>query len=135
MKERMEPRLVTPTTNRPHAALHPTEFDPDYPEPVGWRILVKIKDMPEKSRGGIFFPDTVKDAQRALGVTGLLIAVGPRAYTREDMGGYPWCKPGDWVLIGKYAGVRMLCKGHEIRMMNDDEVLGLVPAPEEISNV
>lgn len=119
--------------SRKHA-LKDDEFDPAYPEPTGWRVLIKAKEVPVASKGGIYFPDASRTDMKAVGMIGKVVAVGPLAYGRDDMRhAGPWVQPGDWVLYGKYAGLRMTCKGHEIRMMNDDEILGLVPDPEKIT--
>lgn len=117
------------------AAYKISDFDPHWPEPVGWRILIKVRDIPVMSKGGIYFPDDTKAGMRAVGMVGLVVAVGPLAYVREDMReAGPWVKPGDWVLYGKYSGLRMTCKGVEIRMMNDDEILGIVPDPDKLES-
>jgi hypothetical protein len=44
----------------------------------------------------------------------------------------PWCKPGDWVLIGRYSGSRIQIEGGEIKLLNDDEIIATVPDPEAI---
>ena len=45
----------------------------------------------------------------------------------------PWCKLGDYVMFGKYAGHRFKYGQAELRIMNDDEILGVVPDVSEIS--
>jgi co-chaperonin GroES (HSP10) len=44
----------------------------------------------------------------------------------------PWCKEGDWVVFGRYAGARITIDGGEIRILNDDEIVGIVNDPEDI---
>jgi co-chaperonin GroES (HSP10) len=44
----------------------------------------------------------------------------------------PWCKAGDWIIFGRYAGARIPIDGGEIRLLNDDEVLAVVNSPEDI---
>ena len=44
----------------------------------------------------------------------------------------PWCKEKDWVIFARYAGSRMEIEGGEIRMLNDDEILGTIDNPEDI---
>jgi co-chaperonin GroES (HSP10) len=39
---------------------------------------------------------------------------------------------GDWVIFGRYAGSRIQIDGGEIRLLNDDEILGIVNDPEDI---
>jgi co-chaperonin GroES (HSP10) len=58
--------------------------------------------------------------------------MGEDAYNREDMS-KPWCKLGDHVMFAKYAGHRFQFGKTELRIMNDDEILGLVPDIKNIS--
>ena len=58
--------------------------------------------------------------------------MGDEAYKREDMI-LPWCKLGDNVMFGKYAGHRFQCGKSELRIMNDDEILATVPDVANIS--
>jgi chaperonin GroES len=108
-------------------------YKPNYPEPIGWRILVKIRDVKEVTKGGIVLPQTVIDNQRALMMVGQVVAVGPLAFQRADMKDVgDWYRPGDFVMFGKYNGARFMIGGEELRLMNEDEVLGLVPDPNAV---
>ena len=62
---------------------------------------------------------------------GYVLKMGPLAY--EDKEKYPtgpWCKKGDWVIFARYAGSRLPIEGGEVRLLNDDEVLGTIQNPE-----
>ena len=40
---------------------------------------------------------------------------------------------GDWVLIGRYAGARFSLEDDaEVRIINDDEVIGTILSPDDI---
>ena len=41
-------------------------------------------------------------------------------------------KKGDWVIFARYAGSRLPIEGGEVRLLNDDEVLGTISDPESI---
>jgi co-chaperonin GroES (HSP10) len=43
-----------------------------------------------------------------------------------------WCKEGDWIIFGRYAGARVGLDGGEIRIINDDEVLAVINNPADI---
>ena len=43
-----------------------------------------------------------------------------------------WCKQGDWVSFARYAGSRLPIEGGEVRLLNDDEVLGTIKDPESV---
>ena len=98
------------------------------PQPSGWRILVLVSDIQEKSAGGIYIPDSAKHNERNLSSIGQIITLGPLAYARPDLGvDLPWCKEGDWVIFGRYAGSRIEVEGREYRLMNDEEILAVLP--------
>ena len=39
---------------------------------------------------------------------------------------------GDWVIFARYAGSRLPIEGGEVRLLNDDEVLGTIENPESV---
>ena len=105
------------------------------PQPTGWRILIMPYSPPKISKGGIELPDEVHERERLAINVGLVMAVGPLAYKDAAKFGeaaVPWCKKNDWVLFGKYAGSRFKIDGGELRLLNDDEVLGFVEDPSHL---
>ena len=103
------------------------------PKPTGWRILVLPYKAKEKTKGGIILSDkTVTESQIATNC-GLVLDMGPDAYNDKDkFPNGPWCKKKDWVLFARYAGSRIYIDGGEIRVLNDDEILGTIDDPEDI---
>ena len=103
------------------------------PKPTGWRILVLPYKAKEKTKGGIILSDkTVTESQIATNC-GLVLDMGPDAYNDKDkFPNGPWCKKKDWVLFARYAGSRIYIDGGEIRILNDDEILGTIEDPEDI---
>ena len=103
------------------------------PKPTGWRIIVLPYKAKEKTKGGIILSDkTVAESQIATNC-GLVMEVGPDAYQDEDkFPNGPWCKRKDWVLFARYAGSRINIDGGELRILNDDEILGTIDDPEDI---
>ena len=62
-----------------------------------------------------------------------MLKVGSLAYQDEvKFPSGPWCAEGDWIIFGRYAGARIPIDGGEIRLINDDEVLGVLNDPEDI---
>jgi co-chaperonin GroES (HSP10) len=97
------------------------------PDPTGWRLLVMPFQVKEKSEGGVIIAQETLERARAAVQVGYVLKMGPLCY--EDKDKYPtgpWCKPKDWVIFARYAGSRMGIDGGEIRMLNDDEVLGTI---------
>jgi co-chaperonin GroES (HSP10) len=107
--------------------------DAKLPEPTGWRLLILPHKGKGKTKGGIILSDkTVEETQIATNV-GLVLKVGPDAYNDEGrFPNGPWCKEKDWVVFARYAGSRLNIDGGELRILNDDEILGVVDNPESI---
>ena len=103
------------------------------PKPTGWRIVVLPYKAKEKTKGGIILSDkTITESQIATNC-GLVLDMGPDAYNDKDkFPNGPWCKKKDWVLFARYAGSRIYIDGGEIRVLNDDEILGTIEDPEDI---
>ena len=103
------------------------------PKPTGWRIVVLPYKAKQKTKGGIILSDkTVEESQIATNC-GLVMDIGPDAYNDKDkFPNGPWCKKKDWVLFARYAGSRINIDGGELRVLNDDEILGTIEDPEDI---
>jgi chaperonin GroES len=102
------------------------------PNPVGWRILIKIKAAQEKTTGGIILTPQSQDTARVAAQIGQVVTMGKEAYSDLDRFNDNWCAEGDWVMIGKFAGVRFEVNGEEYRIINDDEVIATVTDPDLI---
>ena len=103
------------------------------PNPTGWRILVMPFQVKEETQGGIIIAQETLDRARAAVQVGYVLKMGPLCY--EDKDKYPtgaWCKEKDWVIFARYAGSRLPIEGGEVRLLNDDEVLGTIKDPESV---
>ena len=109
-----------------------TETVDELPEPSGYRLLVLPFTPKEKTKGGILFSQESLDKARIATTCGYVLKMGDLAYKDKDKFGEPWCKKGDWVIFARYAGSRLPIEGGEVRLLNDDEVLGTVKDPESI---
>ena len=104
------------------------------PEPKGWRILIAIPEVEEKTAGGILKADITKDIEQTSTVIGLVLKMGGQCYNDVSrFGPEPWCNEGDFVLIGAYKGVRFTVHGTEFRLINDDTVQAVVDDPRGYS--
>lgn len=89
--------------------------------PLGYTILVQIRQAKRKTRGGIMLSQDARSAEHYNTRIGKVIAVGDMCFksmhTTEDEGGalttkmieWPagaWFKPGDYVEIPQYGGAR-----------------------------
>ena len=105
----------------------------ELPVPSGWRLLVLPFTPKEKTKGGIIIAQESLDKARIATNCGYVIKMGPMAYgDKEKFPSGPWCKEGDWVIFARYAGSRLPIEGGEVRLLNDDEVLGTINNPESV---
>jgi co-chaperonin GroES (HSP10) len=104
----------------------------ELPNPSGYRLLVLPFTPKEKTKGGILFSQESLDKARIATTCGYVLKMGDLAYRDKDKFGDPWCKKGDWVIFARYAGSRLPIEGGEVRILNDDEVLGTIKDPESI---
>ena len=105
----------------------------ELPEPSGYRLLVLPFTPKEKTKGGIIIAQESLDKLRIATNCGYVIKRGPLAYAdKEKFATGPWCKKGDWVIFARYAGSRLPIEGGEVRILNDDEVLGTIKDPESV---
>ena len=104
------------------------------PQPTGWRVLVMPYMGRDKTEGGVYVPDKARDRESKATVVAYVLKLGPLAYKDLDKFGEPgpWCKEGDWVCIGRYAGSRFQIEGGEVRIINDDEVIATIVDPDDI---
>jgi co-chaperonin GroES (HSP10) len=105
------------------------------PDPTGWRIVILPHKGVEKTKGGVILSDTLIQEQQWTTNVGLVLKLGPMAYEDKDkFPTGPWCKEKDWVIFARYAGSRLKIDGGELRILNDDEVLGVVDSPDDVLN-
>ena len=100
------------------------------PQPVGYRILIRPRGSIEKTKGGIYLTDNSKDTQSYMNSVGQVVAMGPECYSDRKQ---PWCKLGDWVVFGRYAGARISVQKVKMVLLNDDEILATLENSEVIS--
>jgi len=99
----------------------------ELPEPSGYRLLVLPFTPKEKTKGGILIAQETLDKLRIAVNCGYVLKLGPLAYQDKDkFSSGAWCKKGDWVIFARYAGSRLPIEGGEVRILNDDEVLGTI---------
>lgn len=103
------------------------------PKPTGWRIVILPYRGTKKTKGGIVLADQTLERQQLTTVCGYVLAIGELAYKDEaKFPTGPWCKEGDWVIFGRYAGARIGLDDGEIRILNDDEILAKIQNPKDI---
>ena len=105
----------------------------ELPDPTGWRILILPYRGKGQTAGGIYLTEKTVERQQIATVLGYVLKPGPLAYHDENkFPTGPWCKSGDWVLFGRYAGSRFEIEGGEVKILNDDEIIAKISDPEAI---
>lgn len=90
--------------------------------PLGERVIVKALPQEEKTKSGIYLPDTAKEKPQQ----GEVMAVGNGKVT-EDGKTIPMnVKAGDKVLYGKYSGTEVKIDGEEYLIIKESEILAIL---------
>jgi co-chaperonin GroES (HSP10) len=106
------------------------------PQPTGWRLLVLPYKGKAKTKGDVYLPDEYVERMSLATVVAYVLAVGPDCYAdKNKFPNGPWCKKGNWIILGRYAGARFRLEGGEVRIINDDEVIASIADPDDIMNV
>ena len=100
------------------------------PKPSGYKILIALPEIDEKTEGGIYKPDSLQEIEEVATVVGYVVSMGPDAYgdkTKFPTG--PWCGVKAFVVFRAYQGTRIRIHGKEFRLINDDTVEAVVEDP------
>jgi len=103
------------------------------PEPIGYKILIALPEVDERTEGGIIKAESTIRIEETASVTGFVLKMGPDCY--KDYAKFPtgpWCSEGDWILMRAFSGTRINIHGKEFRLINDDTVEAVVNDPRGI---
>ncbi len=90
--------------------------------PLQDRVIVKRIAEEEKTKGGIIIPDSAKEKP----MEGIVVALGT-GKTDDNGKKIPFeVKPKDRVLISKYGGTEIKFDGKEYKILNSDDILGIL---------
>jgi co-chaperonin GroES (HSP10) len=120
-----------PGESPPEERLTDEQMEQALPKPSGYKLLIALPKVDDKFDGtSIVKTAAVQQAEQVTSVVALVLDVGPDAYKDpERFPSGPWCKPGDYVLVGPYKGTRFILNGQEFRIIADDLIEGVVPDP------
>ncbi len=91
-------------------------------KPLHDRVVLKRIEEEEVKKGGIIIPDTAKEKPQKAEV----IAVGEGKVLENGQKVPITVKPGDIVLIGKYAGTEVKIDDEELVIVREDEILAII---------
>ena len=90
-------------------------------QPLADRIVVKVLEAEEVTRGGIVLPDSAKEKPQQAEV----IEVG-KGKVSDGKVIAPEVKKGDKVLFGKYSGTEITIDGKEYLILKEEDILAIM---------
>ena len=90
-------------------------------KPLGDRIVVRPLEESETMKSGLYIPDTAKEKPQVAEI----VAVGPGGIV-DGKEIVMQVKPGDRVLISKYAGTEVKVDGQELIIVRQNDILAVV---------
>jgi chaperonin GroES len=86
---------------------------------MGNRLVVKPMQTEEKTKSGIYLPDTAKEKSQE----GKVIAVGPGKVTDEGKRIPMEVEVGDIIIYAKYGGSEIKIDEEDLIIMREDDIL------------
>ncbi len=88
-------------------------------QPLADRVLVKPIEKEEKTKSGIYLPDTAKEKPQE----GEIIAVGPGKMTDDGKRIPLDLKVGDRVIYAKYGGTEIKVDDEDLIILRESDIL------------
>ncbi len=91
-------------------------------QPLADRVVVKAAQAEEKTKGGLYIPDTGKEKPQH----GEIVAIGMGKTADNGTLIKPSVKVGDKVLYGKYSGTEVTVDGEEYLIMRESDIFAIL---------
>ena len=91
-------------------------------QPLADRILVKVLEAKEVTKGGIVLPDTAKEKPQEAEI----VAIGKGKVGDDGKAISPEVKVGDKILFAKYTGTEITVDGKEYLILKEEDILAIV---------
>ncbi len=91
-------------------------------KPLADRVVVKPLEAEEKTKGGLYVPDTAKERP----MQGEVVAVGPGKFSDDGKNIPMEVKVGDKILYGKYSGTEVTYDGIEYLIMRESDIFAII---------
>jgi len=90
--------------------------------PLQDRVIVRRVKEEEKTKGGLYIPDTAKEKP----IEAIVLAVGNGKMLEDGTVRKLDIKEGDRILFGKYTGNEVKIDGEETLILREDDILGIL---------
>ncbi|HEY4118524.1 MAG TPA: co-chaperone GroES [Byssovorax sp.] len=90
--------------------------------PLQDRVIVRRVKEEEKTKGGLYIPDTAKEKP----IEATVVAVGNGKVLEDGTVRKLDVKAGDRILFGKYSGTEVKVDGEEHLILREDDILGVL---------
>ena len=90
--------------------------------PLQDRVIVKQTEAEEKTKSGIFLPDTAKEKP----TKGKVVSVGPGRLDDKGKAMEIPIRVGDTVWYGKYSGTEIEVDGQKFVILRETDLLGVL---------
>jgi chaperonin GroES len=94
-------------------------------QPLADRVLVRPIEKEEKTKSGIYLPDTAKEKPQE----GEVLAVGPGKMSDDGKRIPLDLKVGDKVIYAKYGGTEIKVDDEELIILRESDILAKKPEP------
>lgn len=91
-------------------------------KPLGDRVIIRVLEKEEKTKSGIFLPDTAKEKPSE----GEVIAVGAGKLYDNGQRVAPEVAVGDKVMFSKYAGTEVKIDGIDHLVISERDILAIL---------
>lgn len=91
-------------------------------KPLGDRVVIKVLEQEEKTKSGIFLPDTAKEKPQE----GEVVAVGAGKIADNGSRIAPEVAVGDKVLFAKYAGTEVKIDADSYLILSERDILAVL---------
>ncbi len=94
--------------------------------PIGTKVLIKVDDIEETTRGGIYLPPGARENAKFKQEKGTLVAKGDTAFKELSEFEQKSLKPGARVLMCAYAGTNFKHNNQMYRLCNDKDITAIL---------
>ncbi|MBI4226992.1 MAG: co-chaperone GroES [Candidatus Omnitrophica bacterium] len=91
-------------------------------QPLGDRIVIKLLEQEEKTKGGIILPDVAKEKPQE----GKIVAVGKGRLLDNGSTKPLEVRVGDRILFARYSGSEVTHGNDELLIVKEDDILAVV---------